>query len=467
MLEDLILYAVLSDVFGEFGELVRAMAAIFAIIALAECFFGFKLFKIWIALCCFPLFGLLGWGIAFGVAEKVGVATFVGILAGIAGAFIAYRLFLVGVFLTCGFMGYILGYLLTNAHWPGILMGLVFGVLGVLFAKPVIIVSTAIPGGLLAGESLIVAFGGDSAAAALIIGLALAAAGLYVQWVTNRKVPARGFALAGAGATAQAASAAQGADAAHAAGSEAAAAAEAGSAVKEAAAAGDAAMDRLRQRVLQVSRGIGEELRERIEREKQAASQQAGGHSTEEALAIMAERIYANRAMQYVMPFAEILLVLVAVFSFIFSFRPLSALHLNFLAGALLVFLAALCLVKRNFPVLAASVLIVALGKLIAVFKWFGLSKMFYSVDRYAAMSLVEFLAAGAVAYFAVRAALRPDQAARIKAFSRRLRETLGQRGAANRQAVCPGCGAPNETFARFCSSCGASLPQQEQKPQA
>jgi len=435
-----------GDLFGRGGvldDLLQTVAAVICVIALIECFFGFRLFRIWIAICGFFLFGALGTAVAYALSDKAGIALFVGILTAIAGAFVAYRLYLAGVFLSCGLMGYILGYLLTGIYWPGIVLGLVFGVLGVLFVKPVVILSTAISGGLLAGFTLVIVFGGSSRAAALLLGLLLAAAGVYVQWVTNRKVPAPAFVRAGAGQAA-------------------ARTTPDGSRPDK---AGDA-MDRLRKRALDMSRMIGDNLRKRVERERQAALRQESGMTLEQALAAVEERLYANRMMAYVMPFAEMALLVAAVFSFIFSFRLFSVLHAHFVIGALLAFLAALCWVKRSYPVLAVSALLVAFGKLIAFIKWVSLPdyySFYVSTTRYIVMSLIDLLLAGAAACFAVRAALRPEQVEVMKDFGRRLRKSLAGTGPdTGASASCPDCGASNDETARFCNACGAELVRQQ-----
>lgn len=189
MLQDF--YSILGNpagIFNAISEVVRIIAAITFIFAALQCFLGYKLFKFWIAVCGFFTFGILGGIIGAMVAKNTGIAVFCGILFAILGAFAAYKLYKIGVFILCGFMGFILGYILTQSAALGIIMAVALGVLGVFFVKPVIIISTGISGGLLAGSSIATVFNINDSLVSIILGILFAVFGVLVQFATNKKV---------------------------------------------------------------------------------------------------------------------------------------------------------------------------------------------------------------------------------------------------------------------------------------
>ena len=69
----------------------------------------------------------------------------------------------------------------------GLALGIAVGVLAMKFMREVLIFTTAISGGMNAANALLPVFGLQNAAAALIVGLALAVLGIVVQWKTTAK----------------------------------------------------------------------------------------------------------------------------------------------------------------------------------------------------------------------------------------------------------------------------------------
>lgn len=178
-----------SGIVGIMETVSKTILGFTFVLAALQVFFGYKLFKFWVAVCGFFGFGILGGVIGGAVTEKAGVAIFLAILCAIFGAVIAFKLYLVGVFIVCGFMGFLLGLLLTQMVELGLVLGIVLGVLGVWLAKPVIIISTSVGSGFVAGPALAGLLDMTSPAAGIILSIILVAAGIYVQFVTNRSRP--------------------------------------------------------------------------------------------------------------------------------------------------------------------------------------------------------------------------------------------------------------------------------------
>lgn len=175
---------------GEMADLLywfgSTISAIVFVIAVVQCFWGYKLFKLWIAIYGFFLSGLLGTMLAMYNVQDVNAAIFIGLLSAIVGAFITYKLYLAGVFLSCGLMGFVIVYALTQETSISVVLAIVVGIFGVVFVKPVIILSTSIPYGFLAGASLAAMLRLDGAMGN-ILGVLFAILGIYIQFSTGER----------------------------------------------------------------------------------------------------------------------------------------------------------------------------------------------------------------------------------------------------------------------------------------
>lgn len=177
-------------------------AGIGIVIALLHCFLGYRLLKVWISVIGF----LIGFLVSFGTAmhfldDKTGICVLIGIALGVAVAFLAYKVYLLGVFLLCGGMTMAAVYLFMTGNWPGLeswipllvsgLSGVLAGVLSVMFTKPLIILTTGINGGLSAGTMIFEVLGIVNPVAQWILCAVIAAAGTVVQFVTSGKSTGR------------------------------------------------------------------------------------------------------------------------------------------------------------------------------------------------------------------------------------------------------------------------------------
>ena len=180
----MVLEATLQDSLrGILGDAAAVLVVFGAVFSLLNCFLGYRLVKLWSALCGFAV----GWVAAFAVSmhflANAGVSAVIGIAAGLLLGGIAFFLYKAGVFFLC--VG------LIPIQWLAIVLGLALGIaVGVLamkFMREVLIFTTAISGGMNAANALLPVFGLQNAAAALIVGLALAVLGIVVQWKTTAK----------------------------------------------------------------------------------------------------------------------------------------------------------------------------------------------------------------------------------------------------------------------------------------
>ena len=119
----------------------------------------------------------------------MGACALIGVVAGVLCGLAAFFVYRVGVFLFCFFQGLSLCLALIP-NWPGVVVGLIVGIaLGVLamkFLREVLILSSAVGGGMNASTGLFSLFGYlGNPLLMWVVGIALAAAGAFVQWKTT------------------------------------------------------------------------------------------------------------------------------------------------------------------------------------------------------------------------------------------------------------------------------------------
>lgn len=196
----------------ELQQMLQEMQAIVICVALlvgaVQCFFGYKLFRVMTAIIGFIVGGIIGAALGYVMLEEVGM--FLGLLVlGILGALLAYTLYKVGVFIICFGAGAVLGLLLAMMMDDSSMMapfmtivGLVFGVIGVILTKPLIILSTGVGGGMSMGLALAMAF--SNMQVGIFLGVVLSIVGILFQFYTDKKAVAGGAPDAGSGASAAA-----------------------------------------------------------------------------------------------------------------------------------------------------------------------------------------------------------------------------------------------------------------------
>ena len=122
------------------------------IIGAIQCFFGYRIFKIVLGLTGFIVGGVLAASIGYEMSQKEVVALLSGLAGGVIGAALMVALYFVGVFLIGAFLGGVVGVALfaTAGINPELVVLLILGVIGgvvaLIFQKFMIIVSTAFVG---------------------------------------------------------------------------------------------------------------------------------------------------------------------------------------------------------------------------------------------------------------------------------------------------------------------------------
>lgn len=178
-----------------------AVLALSMLLALVNCFYGYKLQKIWIGLICFCVGVVGGYIICANFLELTWLpSAAVGVALGGVLAFLSMHLFLVGMFLYAfGVSLWTCMLFLSDPIWIGMaigtLAGLLAGFLAVRFTRPVMIVTTALTGGLSAVQSLLLLLPAQQTPypiwLSLVVGGALAVCGIALQYRTERRLRRR------------------------------------------------------------------------------------------------------------------------------------------------------------------------------------------------------------------------------------------------------------------------------------
>ncbi|MFA5522975.1 MAG: DUF4203 domain-containing protein [Tissierellales bacterium] len=187
--------SILYSTIGAENGVVAIILVITAVVSAIQCFFGYKIFKFWIGVMGFIVFGFLGAVIgALAFKGSVGGAIILGLICGVLGAFLAMKVYKLGVFIQCFSTGVIVGLVLSavmSVSEEGTLialssiLGIIFGIIGVVLIKPVIIISTSFFGGMVLGFSLVGLFKGNMIIVVLL-GLICSVAGVVYQFYTNK-----------------------------------------------------------------------------------------------------------------------------------------------------------------------------------------------------------------------------------------------------------------------------------------
>lgn len=185
-------------------KLSLVFTIITVIIALMQCYAGYRLLRFWISFAG----GLIGFAIGFGVSYSnlKNTPIFIPVLIGVAAAallgFLAFRLYLAGVFVFCGLIA---GAAATLIPFPKqstwqivevvvvIAVFLLAGILSVKFNRQVVILITAASGGIRAANGLVKVIPslGANAAYGPLLGAILVITGVAIQFLTTRKYARR------------------------------------------------------------------------------------------------------------------------------------------------------------------------------------------------------------------------------------------------------------------------------------
>ena len=164
------------------------------VVGLVGCFLGYKLLKIWMAVVGFAIGMTLGCYFSYQYISNVAFPILIGFLLGLLVGFIAYRIYLVGVFMiafvtTFGFIGQ----LLARYNEPGwlwliitLVLAIIIASLAIKFVKPVIIISTSLNGAVMVMLGIFELIKSDAEQMMLLAAVLLAILGIMVQFFTNK-----------------------------------------------------------------------------------------------------------------------------------------------------------------------------------------------------------------------------------------------------------------------------------------
>lgn len=188
------------------AQIVVAATVITLILSLLQCFFGYKMLRFWVALIGFVIGFAAGSGIIASIMEVPSrvLIVLVGITAGALLGILAFKLYVVGVFIYCGMMGAAVAALLpfkdnndTLQTAQLVLMIIVFivsGVLAVIFQRYVIIIISAVAGGMHAAgalSALVPELASEKMKAAAAVVLIILGIGIQMLTTRDRKKKAR------------------------------------------------------------------------------------------------------------------------------------------------------------------------------------------------------------------------------------------------------------------------------------
>ena len=156
------------------------------VVAIITCFWGYKLNKGLIA-----IFGLI-LGFALGIEylpnfiNDQTIVYVVSAVIGIAVGFISYNLYLVGIFFLCGVAAFVLCENLGLAEnlqtIIGLVAGIIAGILGVKFTRPIMIISTSLSGASALTDTAFQILNFQNNTLAFIISIVLAVLGMIYQF---------------------------------------------------------------------------------------------------------------------------------------------------------------------------------------------------------------------------------------------------------------------------------------------
>ena len=181
-----ILFDVLSNPTLGLSGALQAFGAFLLLCGFINAFFGYKLFKLLIAIAGFLSGALIGGLVSLG-GDSAGLTLLCVLIGGIIGAVLAIVLHRLGVFLTVGATVFFLSWVIIGSMLIALLFGILCGIIGAIFEKYAIIISSALSGGALAGSGLACIFH-LSGIIVTVLGLLIGICGIAFQlWLEQRR----------------------------------------------------------------------------------------------------------------------------------------------------------------------------------------------------------------------------------------------------------------------------------------
>ena len=184
----------MNYVFGISSNMPTWLVYVSIVIGLVSCFLGYKLLRVWMALVGFVIGMATGYLISYKYFSNMVIPIIIGFSVGVLIGFIAYRIYLLGVFLialvtTLGFFGQLVAHY-NEPNWVWlvltVILSIIAAILAIKFVKPVIIISTALNGATTVMMDVFKLLQEDTKHMMLIASLLLAVLGIMVQFFTNK-----------------------------------------------------------------------------------------------------------------------------------------------------------------------------------------------------------------------------------------------------------------------------------------
>ena len=402
------------------GQSIKVIAIILFVLGILQCFLGYKIFKFWIAVCGFLIFGILGGLVSVFIIGSSGAGIFFGLLFAIGGAFISLKIYKVGVFTLCGVMGFSLAYILTQSIALSIFISLVVGILSLFFVKPVIILSTSVSGGFAAGMSLLIILKTDSDLARILLSVAFSIVGVLVQLALHKKATNSNSCFS--------------------------------------------KINSPQPKNLPLGNTFSSNIKNKIETDNSLVAKEATGLTFDEVCQNFLEVLYSFKGLKTIMPFIDYILYFVSFISIAISIFT-DFIWINSSVTVLLL-VGALCFIKKKYIALTLSFLVVAISKLMMLAN--SLSTLQYS--KYSIpYELIDTAIIGYIAFVSIKCFLKSDEGILLKT---KLQNLFQKRNHTNHNTNtppqssngikimirCPNCSALNSETSEVCNSCESVL---------
>ncbi len=182
----------------QFGTAIAGVMAVISIVlGVVECYFGYKVFKLLMAITGFfvgcGLGGAIGTGLLLQSGASGGIVVILALVGGVIGVLVAVKVYFLGVFLYGFAVGFLVVLIFGGSTVSGAILGIIGGLLLVFFNRVLIIVSTAIAGGTCLGMGLGMLLYSCGIwmnfAVKILTSIVFIATGLYYQFKVNGGLP--------------------------------------------------------------------------------------------------------------------------------------------------------------------------------------------------------------------------------------------------------------------------------------
>ena len=151
----------LGDLLQHLEQIGKSFLIVVAVLGLLNCFLGYKLLRLWVTVVGLAVGGIGGLlaGYRFLHADPI-VSVIIAGVAALILAGLAFYIYKAGIFLLCAGVGlaiciYVIHPRSSVVFFICLLVSVGIGALGVVFVKPIVIVTTSIQGGLAAGAAIV------------------------------------------------------------------------------------------------------------------------------------------------------------------------------------------------------------------------------------------------------------------------------------------------------------------------